>query len=75
MVAAESWTRALPVTTHLRRLRLGDLSVLGARMLLRPSAGEGLSNILTPNTPALLATKKTTGADHPPLPAHVCRTA
>jgi hypothetical protein len=45
-------------TTHPRRLRLGDLLVLGARMLLRPSGGEGLSNILAPNTPALLDTRK-----------------
>ena len=44
--------------SHLRRLRLGDLSVLGARMGLWPSAREGQSPILVPNTPALLDTRK-----------------
>ena len=44
--------------THLRRLRLGDLSVLGARMGLWPSARDGQSPILAPNTPALLDTEK-----------------
>ena len=56
----------IAATTHLRRLRLGDLSVLGARMVLRPSAGEGLSTILAPNTPALLDTRKKW--DRPPQP-------
>jgi hypothetical protein len=35
--------------------------VLGARILLRPSAGEGLSTILAPNTPALLDIEKKGG--------------
>ena len=67
MAAAEPQTSALPVTTHLRRLRLGDLSVLGARMGLWPSAREGQSPILAPNTPALLDTEKKNGPTHPNL--------
>ena len=46
----------LAAATHLRRLRLGDLSVLGARKGLWPSEREGQSTFLAPNTPALLDT-------------------
>ena len=59
-------------TTHLRRLRLGDLSVLGARMGLWPSAGEGLSPILAPNTPALLDTKRSGAAAALPAGKELC---
>ena len=67
MVAAGRRPAPSPVTTHLRRLRLGDLSVLGARMGLWPSAGEGQGPILAPNTPALLDTKKNSWTAHPNL--------
>ena len=62
----------IAVTTHLRRLRLGDLSVLGARMGLWPSAREGQSPILVPNTPALLDTIKKRDRPLPTLPVRVC---
>ena len=55
--------------SHLRRLRLGDLSVLGARMGLWPSARDGQSPILAPNTPALLGTRKKEWDRSPNLPS------
>ena len=57
----------IAAVTHLRRLRLGDLSVLGARMGLWPSEREGLSKILAPNTLRHFSIQEKSGIDPPNL--------